>query len=212
PGGNQDIRPEQGWSGEMGVQHIYYNDNKMKITTEITGYHSKINDLIQWVPKDGASYWHAVNASKVKSTGIETALKIKAQWENVGIISNTFYNYTQSIYSDESKPAIHENQLRYTPYHTLKNYLNINYSGYNIGVSSQYTGKRYTNTDNSTELPGYFIADLSAHKQIQLQNTNINLKFTVKNIFDEKYQVIAYYPMPGRAYYIKIQLKLNNLF
>ncbi|MFP4042630.1 MAG: TonB-dependent receptor [Bacteroidales bacterium] len=212
PGGNQDIRPEQGWSGEMGLQHIHSINNIMNITTEITGYRSKINDLIQWVPKDGASYWHAVNASKVQSTGIETALKIKAQWENVGIISNTFYNYTQSIYSDESKPAIHENQLRYTPYHTLKNYLNINYSGYNIGVSSQYTGKRYTNTNNSRELPGYFIADLSAHKQIQLQNTNINLKITVKNIFDEKYQVIAYYPMPGRAYYIKIQMKLKNLF
>lgn len=212
PGGNKDIRPEQGWSGEMGVQHIHSIDNIMNITTEITGYQSKINNLIQWVPKEGESYWHAVNASKVQSTGIEAALKIKAQWDKIGLISNTFYNYTHSVYIDKSKPSVHKNQLRYTPYHTLKNYLNINYSGYNIGVSSQYTGKRYTNTNNSTELPGYFVADLSAQKQIQLQNTNINLKFTIKNVFNEKYQVIAYYPMPGRAYYITINLKLKDLF
>ncbi|MFO8233963.1 MAG: TonB-dependent receptor plug domain-containing protein [Bacteroidales bacterium] len=212
PGGNRDINPEQGWSGEGGLQYIYQPSPNLYISTEITGYRSKINDLIQWVPKSGESYWHAVNASKVQSTGIESAVKMQAQWNNVSLLANTFYNYTQSIHLEENKPSIHKNQLPYTPYHTFKNYSYIRYSDYSLGVSSQYTGKRYTNADNSTELPGYFVADVFAQRQIKLKNTEANVKFSIKNIFDNQYQVIAYYPMPGRAYYINIKIKLNNLF
>ncbi len=212
PGGNEQIRPEHGWSGELGLQFTEQKKGSHNISAEVTAYASKINDLIQWVPKTGEAYWHAINTSEVQTVGLESNIDLILRLEPFDINYKSIYTYTHSVKKDGENEHLNNAFLRYTPRHSIKNFLHINYSEYFLGSDAQYTGKRYTSADNSTELPGYFTTNVFLGRDFQLKTIKGNIQFTVKNIFDNQYQVIANYPMPGRAYYIKLNVKFLNLF
>lgn len=73
PGGNQDLKPEEGHSLEGGVHYIRLS-KKTSIEVQLTGYYSDINDWILWLP-GVKGYWEAINIRKVKSYGLESNLK-----------------------------------------------------------------------------------------------------------------------------------------
>ena len=212
PGGNKNINPEHGWSGEMGIGYSPdLNGHVQSLQSEITVYTSKINDLIQWIPAEGESYWHAINTSKVRNSGVEATAKLNVNWGNFMLDLKSVYNYTRSINLNKDKPNIFKNQLKYTPYHTLKNALVTKWYGYAVGTNINYTGKRYTTADNEKTLDSYSVLDIFMKKQFEFKNFDTQLKLTVKNVLDREYQIIAHHPMPGRAYYINLKIQLNKL-
>jgi len=212
PGGNEDIKPEHGWSGEIGIGYTpELNGFIQNLQSEITLYTSKIFDLIQWVPAEGESYWQAINTSRVRSSGIEASTDLDVEWEPINLHLKSVYNYTLSTNLNENKPNTYKKQLRYTPFHTLKNSLLTQWNDYTLGSNINYTGIRYATSDNSSELEPYSILDVFIKKQFEFKDFDAQLKLSVKNIFDKHHQVIAYYPMPGRAYYINLKIQLNKL-
>ncbi len=212
PGGNRDLNPEHGWSAEVGLGYSPdLADAIQGFHSELTFYTSKIHDLIQWVPAKGENYWHAINTSKVRNSGIEASADMNIQWNKFIINFKSLYNYTRSINLNKEKPHVYNNQLRYTPYHTLKNTLLTRWKEYSMGTNIKYTGKRYTTADNSRTLDPYSIMDVFIKRQFEFEAFDAQIKFTVKNLFDNQYQVIANYPMPGRAYYINLKIQLNKL-
>ncbi|MGM0531111.1 MAG: TonB-dependent receptor domain-containing protein, partial [Bacteroidota bacterium] len=209
---NKDLKPENGWSGEIGIGYSpTLNGPVQNLQSEITLYTSKINELIQWVPTEEESYWHVINTSKVRNSGIEATASLNINWNNLNLDFKSVYNYTRSANLNKENPSTYKNQLRYTPFHTLKNSLLTNWNDYTLGTNINYTGKRYSSADNSRALEPYSVLDVFIKKQLELKNFDAQLKLSVKNIFDQNYQVIAYHPMPGRAYYINLKIKLNKL-
>jgi iron complex outermembrane receptor protein len=69
---------------------------------------------------------------------------------------------------------------------------------------SSFTGTRYTATDNSAFLNGYFINNVMAGMKLPLKSSSVDINFNVENLFNINYQSIANYPLPGRYYNIKI--------
>lgn len=212
PGGNPDIKPEHGWSGEIGIG---YKPNLsapfQNFQSEITAYTSKINELIQWVPKEGESYWHAINTSRVKSSGIEATADLNLKWNSFTLHLKSMYNYTRSVNLNEDNPDTYKNQLRYTPIHTVKNSLSGSWKSFDMGTHINHSGRRYATEDHSRELSPYTTMDLFIKKQFKPETFDAQIKFTVQNLLDNQYQVIANYPMPGRAYYINLKIQLNKL-
>ncbi|MFP4620587.1 MAG: TonB-dependent receptor [Bacteroidales bacterium] len=212
PGGNKDIKPERGWSGELGIGYSPdLNGTVQSFQSEITAFTSEISDLIQWVPSEGESYWHAINTSKVQSSGIEASADLSMKWNLVDLTLKSMYNYTRSMNLNEDKPEIHKNQLRYTPFHTVKNAFSSEWNNYSAGIYFNYTGKSFSTTDHSSELSPYATTDIFIKKQFEPETFRAEIKFTVKNLFDNQYQVIANYPMPGRAFYINLKIHLNKM-
>jgi len=212
PGGNLDIKPEHGWSGEVGIG--YTPDLSASMTSfqsEITIYTSNIHELIQWVPKQGASYWHATNTSRVRSSGIETTADLNLKWNSFKVQLKSMYNYTRSINLNDDNPDIYKKQLRYTPFHTLKNSLSGTWEGYSMGTYINHTGLRYATADHAMKLSPYTTVDVFVKKHFEPELFDAQIKFTVQNLLDKQYQVIASYPMPGRAYYINLKIQLNKL-
>ena len=212
PGGNKDIKPERGWSGEIGVNYTPNITAPIQhLQSEITAYTSHIHDLIQWIPKAGESYWHVINSAQARSTGIEASAELTLKWFGFQTDIKTFYNYTRAVNLNHKNPGAYKKQLRYTPYHTLKNALSIRWEDFSAGASIHHIGSRYATSDNSRELEPYTITDGYIKKQVKWNTFDAQLKFSVQNIFNKTYQVIAYHPMPGRAYYINLNIQLNKL-
>ncbi|NTW50322.1 MAG: TonB-dependent receptor [Chlorobiales bacterium] len=56
-------------------------------------------------------------------------------------------------------------------------------------------------------LPGYALHDLSARWETGLFGLTTNLKADINNLFDENYQVVKSFPMPGRNF--RVALTIN---
>ncbi|MBS3808457.1 MAG: TonB-dependent receptor [Bacteroidales bacterium] len=215
PGGNKDLKPEHGWSGELGLGYVIrYNMPESSTKLELTAYQSNIQELIEWVPMESASFWHPVNTSRVRTNGLEATLSHTFQWNRMTLDLKTLYNYTRAINLNPDQRDVYGNQLRYTPSHSLKNNLQASMKPYTLGTSLRYTGKRYSTIDNDPSglLDDYMLMDLYLSRKIRLEKIHGYLKLSVKNLLDKQYEVIANYPMPGRAYYINLNIQLNQIF
>lgn len=210
--GNPDLKPELGWSTEMGVAFDNKLDNS-SLGMEATVFSNHIDQWIQWIPK-GSSLWTPVNVEKVWARGVEVRgnylFKVSDQfycqlWGN--------YSYTRS-----TKEKINEGgngqelgkQVIYTPLHQGKLSLEIFYQ--DIGFSYGYflMGKQYVRGDNALALEEYGISDISLSYSFRLSERH-QFTFLAKanNLFNKQYEVRNAWPMPGRNYHLTIAYEFN---
>jgi iron complex outermembrane receptor protein len=91
-------------------------------------------------------------------------------------------------------------QLIYVPIHNFSTSLQIQYRHFYIRSIHSFTGVRYTTTDDSQSLPGYYLTHLEVGKDFYFSHQQIGLSFRVNNITNSQYQVVDQRPMPGRSY------------
>ena len=73
PGGNPDILPEDSWSAEMGLEHVFENGGT-KLTHGITRYRMYVDNWIIWLPK--GNIWSPENIRAVQNDGVEYHLRM----------------------------------------------------------------------------------------------------------------------------------------
>ncbi|MCF6366266.1 MAG: TonB-dependent receptor [Bacteroidales bacterium] len=208
PGGNINLNYETGNNAEISLK--YFFNNKSFFNT--TYYHSNINDMVQWIPKDNV--WTAVNNKNVKINGIEININHSLK---TGKFSNKIiasYNFTNALLTDvySNDDYIIPQKLIYTPTNTAKFYFASTYKKFTISFATQYTGKRYITQENNEDytLPEYLLSNIYASYNIDIKHfkTEFNLKFL--NIFNKQYEMIKSFPSPGRSIYFSIILKFKQ--
>lgn len=211
PGGNKNLKPESGWSEEIGLK-LTLNKNIFSFSTEITAFNRNTNDWIMWQPQ--GSYWTPRNLLSVKSYGIESLIKTSVQLNNFRISLSGTWNYTSSTNQD-SKLANDQSlgkQLIYVPRHTAGGSLSFSYKKIGIVYSHNYNGIRYITSDNSDYLPTYHYASLNLYSGVFYKTLGIDFLFGVENLYNTSYNVLPWQPMPPRNYRfgIKINYKTNK--
>lgn len=196
PGGNPEIRNEYCRAGQVTLGTKSGSGSSLNASAEISVYNKRIRNMIQWLPGE-FSYWSPVNAFSVNINGAEALLSIKSKLGKLKYSFSGNYTLNHSVYGHESdeKKGKH---LIYIPDQqggvTIK--ISRSFLYFSSGIS--YTGKRYTTVDNDTYLKGVFLADAEAGIKIEKLKNSIDLKFSAENILNNSYELIAYYPMPGR--------------
>ena len=221
PGGNPDLKPEQGWSGEMRAERqVRQNPNEHEFSIfehlSLGGYQRKIQNWIIWLPQGDSWIWTPENRLEVTSYGFETRwagfLKVgpgQLNW-------NVRYDYTIAENSkgiDVNDPSIGK-QLIYVPRH--KAGINLGFTLKNIGFfyNHEMAGKRYTSSDNAWSLPSFHIADAGLNWEPRLFKQQMILNLTVENLWNARYQIIDNRPMPLRYFragmYFHFSQRPNN--
>jgi iron complex outermembrane receptor protein len=196
PGGNPDLSNEYSYSGEISVNILEKTGDHSEFNADLTLYTSRIRDMIQWKP-GSMSYWTPENIASVGASGIETGFGYNYVTNLTAFKVSMFYSYNRSENLDPEKE---ENmQLIYVPEHQLNGSIRAAYRNFSSSISGSFTGKRYTTTDNSESLPGYVLLNLGTGYSFRLNRSWLDLTFRVDNILKKQYEVIAWYPMPGRS-------------
>ena len=84
-----------------------------------------------------------------------------------------------------------------------------NYKNWEFNSSFSYVGERYHNSSNireNHEQPWY-TSDVSFGRAFQIKMMDFKISAEVNNVFNQYYDVVLNYPMPGRNY--KLILKIN---
>jgi outer membrane receptor protein involved in Fe transport len=79
-----------------------------------------------------------------------------------------------------------------------------------FGTKNEYSSFRYIQEDNAlgAVLPRYFTSDIFIYRKIEFNNFFLTFRLECKNIFDERYEIISNYIMPGRQFRASINYKL----
>lgn len=210
PFANPDLRVEKSDAAEVGAKWESRVGKKRYMTfTSVSLFYNDIEDYILWQPTI-FGYWQPVNLEAVETSGIEFQQRLIHAAGKLKKEIQVLYSYTASINQnklsrfDESEGK----QLIYIP----RNKVNINailsYKKYQLAYSYQYISERFTSSDNTDQVDGFQLSDFTISKSFLHKKHQVDLSFSVLNIFNTSYQAIQWRPMPGRNY----QLKINYQF
>lgn len=209
PGGNPDLKPEQGWSEEVGMEILKEKDHRI-YKYEFTFFNRNISDWVQWAIVDGQSFYSPHNITKVWSGGIEQRIQVNWQLNKTNVRLKGGYDYIRSTYQEavENPKFDKGEQLAYTPEHQWFGGLRIENENWSIAYQHRYTGRVGTLT--FSELDNYHIGSLYLNYKFKTPVFQSRLFFHLENIWDTKYQVIEYRAMPGRYFRFGTSISFNK--
>ncbi|MEJ8801035.1 TonB-dependent receptor plug domain-containing protein [Pontibacter sp. H249] len=204
--GNPDLKPEQGWSYESGLRHLFILGNSFLLASELTGYSMLVDNWIQWSP-DADGRWRPVNLFRVHSKGIEASTKATATIGEAKLAVTAGYTYTSSEQAEVYEGSGDKGkQLMYVPHHKAILSTEVNYKGWSALGGLNYTGLRYTNNSESNYLDDFILVDVALSKRLQLKQQIIVLTLRSDNVTNTDYQTMAYHAMPPRGYTFSLRL------
>lgn len=213
PGGNRNLKPESGWNAELSLRKkSNSSEKKWQYDLDVTGFYGEIEDWILWAPTD-KGYWEANNLKSVIHKGIESQVQLGYQFKKWKTSLNLSYSYIESTNASTNleNDASVDKQLIYVPHHKMQYEWGVQRSGYKLVVGYQYTGKRYTTTDNFTYLPEYDLVNVRVNKRFKLSNHHLFfIQGEVNNLNDKSFMSLPWRAMPGRNYRITVRYTLDK--
>jgi vitamin B12 transporter len=208
PGGNLDLKPEKGPSVELGYERKPVVIGLVTLTPKVMAYYQQIENKIRWMP-DSTTLWSAVNIGQVQMKGIESMLRATLKWHKTHFEGSAGIQVTSASRLSD-KAEVVSRQLPYQPLISAAFSLIANAPFMVLAIENTLTGKQYTNIDNTSWLPSYNLTNVKIlTKKYDRKHVTLQGSFNLYNLFDRKYQAIAWYPMPGISFRTGIDINLK---
>lgn len=210
--GNKDLKPEYTTQYDVGItfSHTWNNHWLKSLDLQIDGYYNEVDDKIIAMPTSNQFRWTMINLGHVEIRGLDAA--IRGEWGFGKVELSTLFNYTYQKAQDFTDPTSewYGGQIPYIPWHGGSIILNGSYQTWSCNYSFIYTGERYEAVANIPEnyAQPWYTHDFSLSKTFQWGKTGIRVTAEINNIFNQQYEVVQCYPMPGTSFKIKLNVML----
>ncbi len=194
--GNPDLKAESSYQGEIGNLFTF-----KKWSVSGTFYHSRISDMIRWIPSSSGNF-RPENTAEVAVFGFESALHGSTHVHQHQFEWNATYAYTRSEDLATTK------QLIYVPFHKLTAVLAYSYKRFSADYQYLYNGKVFTHTDNNpTEIVDWYVVSNCGLAYTLGDIAKYTLGLKVLNLWNEQYQSVENRPLPGRNFNMYLTFK-----
>lgn len=206
--GNPDLRPESGWNAEIGL-HEKIGYKNWRIIISQNAFYTRLRDWIIWLPDSVDGRWKPENKKIGRNYGIELRHQIVYNFEQTYVKLNVNYDWVFSrIKSDQNTDNYNEKPMIYVPEHHVSMFVSCKINKLSANYSHHIYSERYY--DYMHVLPVYQLADIIINYSFFWKKFQLTTSFKIKNIWDENYQVIANYAMPGRNFLFSIKCDFTN--
>ncbi len=203
-GGNANIKPEKSLNYDAGL--IAEVGTPLNIVADMDFYSIDITDGIQWLPTSNG-IWQPRDYRKILSQGIEFSLR--STYRDIAALQAN-YSLGKSIDLSDPGSPLYNKELIYRPQEQASILAIISPWIMTFSTTLRYASFRYTTPQNDEFLPGFATIDASASAKISAGELSFSPILSVKNIFNENYQVIPQYPLPLRTFYLDINIQFNQ--
>jgi len=205
PGGNAALKPEEGWSGEAGYR-LNINKENWQLEQEGTGFIRSIQNWIIWY---GGAIWTPHNIASVLSRGAESSTALHWQHQNIKATLQVQTAYVLSTTRKSENPLDGSigRQLPYVPRYNYRINARVGWQDWLLSGYWNYTGYRFTTSDESAYLEPYDLTGITLTWQTLLFHKKWNFGLSCHNLGQTSYEVVAYRPMPGRMWQLSAGLK-----
>ncbi len=204
PGGNPDLRKENGWTYDAGLSFAAGKAGSWSLSGSATWFDSHVDDWIIWLPTT-KGFFSPRNLKKVHACGVELQAGLNAALSRAWQLAlDGTYSWTSSI--NEGAPMTPADrsvgkQLPYVPKHSASATGRLSWRTWSLLYKWCWYSRRYTMSSNDQtltgHLPPYFMNNLSLEKSVSLPWADLSFKGAVNNLFDEEYLSVLARPMPG---------------
>lgn len=202
--GNRTLRPEKADEFDMGItwsRSLFPAMDYMSVTVD--AFYNDVTDKIVAFPTTYA--WRMVNFGKVHVTGADVTLASAfSLTRDVKLIVSGAYTWQRAVDLTDPDSKTYKDLLPYTPEHSGNASCVVETPWVNVGYSVVAVGKRYFMSENipANEIDGYAEHTLTLSRELDLRRCRLKLQGEIVNLTDCQYDVIKYYPMPGRSWRI----------
>lgn len=203
--GNTALRPEDAEEFNVGV--TWNADaaswtwlNSLSFTVD--AYYNKVEDKIVAFPS--VYVWRMANYGEVEIHGADATLAASVTLSPGWDVELTgAYTFQQALDLTNPSAKNYRDQLPYTPRHSGNASAILKTPWLQIGYSLMAVGKRYFMDQNikANEIDAYMEHGISLAHTFNLRKAaTLRLQADIMNLTDRQYEVIKYYPMPGRSW------------
>ena len=208
--GNKDLKPEKAQEYNIGITYggsPFTFLNYCSITLD--GYYNRVTDKIVAFPS--TYVWRMQNYGKVRIIGMDATLSTEFPLTHRSEIHfSCGYTLQEAIDLTNPEAKNYKDQLPYTPKHSGNASATIETPWLNAGYTLMGVGKRYYLSQNipENEIDGYLEHTLTISRNFKISNCKLRLQADVTNLTNKQYEVIKYYPMPGRSWTLSVSVQL----
>jgi len=215
--GNRSLKPESAKQYDLGATYAKAWSKGLIRSMEVNldGYFNQVRDKIIAVPASNQFQWTMMNVGYVEILGTDlnaTACAALCRAGRHELLADLRFTYTYQRARDLSDPSSewYGGQIAYIPEHSCSAIAGLSWGGYSLLYSFLYTGERYESSANipiNHQQPWY-TSDISLSGAWQLRSHTLKARADLNNIFNQQYEVVNCYPMPGINFRISLTFVL----
>ena len=208
--GNRELRPEHAHEYTVGLT---WQAPRMgcieSLTLTADGYFNDVTDKIVAFPT--TYVWKMANYGRVHITGLDATLSAQCHIASkIALHIGTSYTLQHAIDVTDPDAQGYRVQLPYTPVHSGSGRLQLTTPWVNVGYSVIAASERYSMSEQTARyrIAPYADHTLTLSRTFALRTASLTLQAEAINLTDAQYEVIQYYPMPGRQFRLSLTVKL----
>lgn len=206
--GNTNLQPEKAttynlgltWSGEVGNVFSY-------LSLSADGYYNKVTDKIVAIPT--MYIWKMMNMGKVDIKGLDVNFSAETPLPaKMALLLYATYSFQNAIDVTNPSEDSYKDQIPYTPKHSGNASLTLENPWVNISYHLTAAGDRYALPENIAKnlISRYVEQGISLNREFEVKKCKLRLQGEVINLGNKTYDIIYYYPMPGRSWRLSISV------
>lgn len=212
--GSTDLAPEVTDQVNVGMTMekggVTKDEGGTHVRVTLDGYYNRLRDMIVSVPYN-MFIWSCVNVGKVRILGIDGTLHLTHRLNcshQVMVTGNYSYQRAQNRTNPESPN--YNKQIAYMPEHSWAAAVNYENPWVNVSVHGHGVTPRWPNNDHyeGTMIDGYKEFGVTAYRTFAWGRYQLEGRVDVKNLFNEQYELVGHYPMPGRSWQFSIRFRV----
>lgn len=209
--GNPDLKPETTNQYNLGLTYSVRIGRYVPLLSfTADAYHNDVRDKIVAFPSKNIYTWTMLNYGKVSINGLDlTGEAAFYPWEKIGLSIGGTYTYQRALNVTDPDSREYGHQIPYTPRVSGSGKAALETPWVNLAYSVVWSGHRYAVNQNYAEnrVPGYSDHSLSASRTFHVGRTELACSVECLNLGGKNYEVVRYFPMPGRSWRASVQWK-----
>lgn len=210
--GNKYLKPEYTTQYNVGATYRKALNSAWCKSIELQAdiYYNEIDDKIIAMPTSNQFRWTMLNLGYVEIRGIDASVQSNLEVGRVGLTPRLSYTYQKAQDFTNPESPWYGGQVPYIPWHSATAILSGTYRTWSWNYSFIYTGQRYEAVANTPEnhAQPWYTHDVSLSKTFRLKGGELRATAEVNNLFNQQYEVVQCYPMPGTNFKFKINILL----
>ena len=203
--GNPDLRSEDAWMTDLGVEYNRNITPAWTVKAKLDGFFNYLTDKITSAPTaEDPNIWAPYNIGKAVSAGMDVAAGFI--WSSDAWNCALDAKYTLLSAVDKTPDSYsYGQQIPYIAKHAVVLNASASWKGWALASVWHLRAGR---TDGSGTLDDWNTMDLTFGKDLRFPKVGeLSFKFSVRNLFDCRYEVSSGYPMPGRSFIGGLEFK-----
>ena len=210
--GNKDLKPEYTTQYDLGLTYATRWEQGVLRSLEVQadGYYNEVEDKIVAMPTSNQFRWTMMNFGLCHIWGLDGSVKAGWRIGQAEVSTHAAYTYNRAMDHTDKRSQFYGGQLPYIPRHAFSAIANLTWRQWAANYSFIYTGERYEASANIPEnySKPWYTSDLSFSRSFATRRATLRATVEVNNLFNQQYEVVQCYPMPGTNFKARINITL----